>query len=287
MNGENTTPSERNPVRHSTSAPTSCRVIADWWSCIAACPQPSVSIGRSHLTTSRDAFHPQATLRDISASLRVSLPRPSLLFIATASLLRDVVALPVDPASPLRCPLRPLPLPLRPQPPRPRSERRPTSSAASSAALSSSNSTPASHTKVHHSAAPAPAAPDTPRLSAPLRSLSSLTPPCSSCWPLSPCRGAGLPRWLHERGHGADGGVRRRTAQSQLSYPASAAAIDALPTPPLRLCTSPLIAFPSSLPLCDGTALNPLPSLQAKYGDSFIRGNNILYISAQRRKPKP
>ena len=26
---------------------------------------------------------------------------------------------------------------------------------------------------------------------------------------------------------------------------------------------------------------------QAKYGDSFIRGNNILYISTQKRKAKP
>jgi len=26
--------------------------------------------------------------------------------------------------------------------------------------------------------------------------------------------------------------------------------------------------------------------LKAKYGDSFIRGNNILYISTQKRKPK-
>ena len=26
--------------------------------------------------------------------------------------------------------------------------------------------------------------------------------------------------------------------------------------------------------------------LQAKYGDSFIRGNNILYISAQKRRAK-
>jgi U6 snRNA-associated Sm-like protein LSm6 len=27
--------------------------------------------------------------------------------------------------------------------------------------------------------------------------------------------------------------------------------------------------------------------LKAKYGDSFIRGNNILYISTQKRKAKP
>lgn len=89
-------------------------------------------------------------------------------------------------------------------------------------------------------------------------------------------------RWRNAASAGALCGVWRRACSIRELL---------LQTDPHPLCTAApegrAVALVSPLSLFSALLVLVVGSLrQAKYGDSFIRGNNILYISTQKRKAK-